>query len=125
MPPPVTAPPGASLVVDGTIVELDESRQRVADAALAVLDQLVDPAADLITGALQKPAGQGEFVVPPAAVFSTPEGNTCALRRRAGQEEAVSVQVVGGTFDRDVIRGDFQEGDEVALAAPVGSRRCG
>lgn len=121
----VVAPEQATLYVGEVAVELDPARDRVAPGALERLEGLSQPDSSLVTGQLRIPPGPDEFVVPAAAVFVSADGQTCVLRRRAGIEAGIAVAVVGGTFDRNVVRGDLAPGEEVALSPPTDQRRCG
>jgi len=122
--PLVSASPETALSFSGIELELDSARTALSPAGLIALADLAPPESVLVAASLSTPAGDGEFAVPPAALFPGLTDDTCVLRRRAGTRESIQVEEVGGTYDRTIVTGDLRVGDELALSPPAEDRRC-
>lgn len=121
---PVSVPPGATLLVSDTPIELDRSRSAVAPEALATLASLIDADALVASAVISQPGMPGQWIVPPSAVFVVPSGETCVLRKREGEAVSVPVIIVGSTYSTAIVEGALREGDEVAIAPPTDLRNC-
>lgn len=122
--PLITAPPGAVLSLDSVELGLRPDRQGVDAVALETLAATIAADSSVLNGQLTTPPAPGEFILPPAALFTDSGGQTCVLRRRDGHSEAVSVSVRRSVYDRAIVTGDLLDGDEAALSVPAEQRRC-
>lgn len=122
--PTVVAPPDAVLTVDAVPIALGDPRSELSADGLAAIASIVSADDAVLSAQLSIPPVDGQYVVPPAALFADSDGRSCVLRRRGGNEAGHVVRTVGSSYDRTVITGDLVDGDEIALSPPAALRTC-
>lgn len=119
------APEGAMLTVGEMTVPLEPDRTHIAPEGLAILSETAAPEVEYVEGLLTTQPSPGQWIVPPAAVFSG-DGRLCVLVTSTSQRtDAVEVAIVTSTYVTTVVTGDLTDGDTVLLSPPAGDRRCG
>lgn len=120
----VTAPEGATIFIGATEIPLADDRSQVAPDGLAMLEALATKNETSLAVLQQQEPAAGQWSVPPAAVFSTAQGELCLIRVRDGSQHPIPVVVVGGDYTRSVITGDLTAGDRTVTSPRAAERSC-
>ncbi|MGL4340595.1 MAG: peptidoglycan-binding domain-containing protein [Rhodoglobus sp.] len=116
-------PDGAVVQYAGAAIAVDGSSALTADAS-AALARVIPPGTAAIKAVTLTQAQSGSVLVPSAAVFASPAGKLCVIRRSAGGVGSSAVDILSNSAGKSIIVGTVAPDDEVLVSPPAGQRQC-
>jgi hypothetical protein len=122
----VRVPDNASLEVDGTPIELAESRNELSPEGLQQLIALGADLSSTVEATVVEPPAAGAIEVPAASVRESSDGRPCVVTRTgtgSAVQRGVPVVVVSSKYGRTQVIADLGSGARVALG-PASADSC-
>jgi hypothetical protein len=111
----VAAPDSAVLYYGTTEISLNPDRASADQPSVTALAAVTEPETLVVTAQARRPAADGEFVVPAAAIASNSDGTTCVVIGGIAR----SVHVLTSDSGATVISGTMTAADAVTVPPPV------